>query len=250
MSEDGSALLLIIHGTWTIHNLQFMILQPFFYDLCIGLFSKSQTSLYKVLCFGNYSPTIKVGAILDLSCFTYDSPSVEILVFSWDLFCLHSMKQYGKTCLLYRYRFSIVLKYFCSWFSSTTYWCSFWSISTTHRWLRQLFRYVCLSSAGRLAPETNRINSGNAFCIVSDSHTYQISLCILSEHVEHSAQFMKTLCKLPETCNFWCQLYVPQGDRQMTTLHYCSHRCFVPMLQKLHQCIVEENHKLKYFRTI
>ena len=116
------------------------------------LFSKSQASLYKVLCFGNYSPTIKVGAKLDLPCFTYDSPSVEIVVFSWDLFCLHSTKQYGKTCLLYCYRFSIVLKYFCSWFSSTTYWCSFWSISTTHRWLRQLFRYVCLSSAGHLAP--------------------------------------------------------------------------------------------------
>ena len=93
------------------------------------------------LCFGN---------------FTHESPKVGILAFSWDLFCLHSTKQYRKTCLPYRYRFSIVLKYFYSWFSSTTYWCSFWSINTTYQWLRQLFRYSCLCCAGYPAHSRNQ----------------------------------------------------------------------------------------------
>ena len=96
-----------------------------------------------------------------------------------------------------------------------------------------------------LTPETNRINSGKTFCIVSDSHTYHfisedshksvcvfcLNMCILSEHVEHSNRFMKTpnanyqkpakhYCK-SQIINFWCELYVPQGDKQ-TTLHYIT----------------------------
>ena len=66
-----------------------------------------------------------------------------------------------------------LLNCFYWWFSSTTHWCSFWSIKTTNRWLPQLFRNVCLSSAEHL--ESNCINSGSAFSIVSDSHTYHFA---------------------------------------------------------------------------
>ena len=49
---------------------------------------------------------------LHLCNFTHDSPKIVNLVFSWELFCLHSTKQHGKTYFLHRYCFSIVLKYF------------------------------------------------------------------------------------------------------------------------------------------
>ena len=132
MSEHVSTLFLITHGARTIDR--------------IAVYDIATTFIIYVL--------VNSGVVFGN--FTYDSPKIGNLVFSCDLFCLRSTKQYGKICLPYRYRFSIVLKYFYSWFSSTTYWCSFWSISTTHRWLRQLFRYVCLSCAGHLAHSRNQ----------------------------------------------------------------------------------------------